>query len=228
MIDITDASARRRFYLSRSLRKHPIGAGSNLSALMALPRIPLPMNFAELFQNEPWCLIGGVATRAYMPERTTRDIDILVAHPATIDKILRDNTWTYDQELFFPNTTLALCGTSYHKDHIVLDVFSSEQTWVAEALRTPTYDQTGVRVAPLAYLVLMKIDSARGVDQGDLQRMLGRVNDSQLNDIVAIIEKYSHDPQAADDVRQYAQLGRWERQQPQRNHDLDIDRGPTW
>jgi hypothetical protein len=26
----------------------------------------------------PWVIVGGVATRAYMPERMTKDLDILV------------------------------------------------------------------------------------------------------------------------------------------------------
>ena len=56
----------------------------------------------------------------------------------------------------------------------------------------------------------MKIDSARGIDQGDLTRMLGRVDDDELKRIVTIVDRHSHDPQAADDVRQYAVLGKLE------------------
>ncbi|HET7813759.1 MAG TPA: hypothetical protein VFL13_05250, partial [Candidatus Baltobacteraceae bacterium] len=69
---------------------------------------------------------------------------------------------------------------------------------------------TGLRVVPLPYLVLMKFDAARGIDQGDLTRMLGAVSDAEVESIAAIVEEYTGDPGAADDIRQYAQLGRWE------------------
>jgi hypothetical protein len=61
----------------------------------------------------------------------------------------------------------------------------------------------------------MKLDSARGVDQGDLTRLLGRLEDSELDAIAKIVECHSHDPQAVDDVRQYALLGRMEWEGPE-------------
>lgn len=61
----------------------------------------------------------------------------------------------------------------------------------------------------------MKLDSARGVDQGDLTRMLGRLEDSEIEAIVRIVDRHSHDPQAGDDVRQYAFLGRLEWEAPE-------------
>jgi hypothetical protein len=66
----------------------------------------------------------------------------------------------------------------------------------------------------------MKLDSARGVDQGDLTRMLGRLEDSEVEAIARIVERHSHDPQAADDARQYALLGRMEWEQP--GYGLDV------
>ena len=56
----------------------------------------------------------------------------------------------------------------------------------------------------------MKLDSARGIDQGDLTRMLGALDEPRSDEIVRLIERHSRDPQAADDVRQYALLGRLE------------------
>ncbi len=32
-----------------------------------------------ILEPVPWAIVGGVATRAYMPERMTQDLDILVA-----------------------------------------------------------------------------------------------------------------------------------------------------
>ncbi len=33
-----------------------------------------------ILEGIPWVIVGGVATRAYMPERVTQDLDILVRH----------------------------------------------------------------------------------------------------------------------------------------------------
>jgi hypothetical protein len=48
----------------------------------------------------------------------------------------------------------------------------------------------------------MKLDSARTMDQGHLGRMLGRLDDQQVESIVKVIEEYYDDSQAAEDVRQ--------------------------
>lgn len=208
----------------------PKGAGSDLEALMRLPRRDIAVNFSELFLDIPWCVIGGVATRAYMPERSTQDVDILIEHSdfANADQRLTDAGWTQGSDLFFPNASLGLYGRAWSRGDSHLDVLSSEQLWVREALQVPHYDQTGLRVIPLAYLVLMKIDSARTIDQGDLGRMLGRVGENDIAKIAEIVSTYSHDPQAADDVRQYAELGRWELEKPERVEGPDrAERGFT-
>ncbi|MGH7727548.1 MAG: hypothetical protein ACREM2_01985 [Vulcanimicrobiaceae bacterium] len=60
------------------------------------------------------------------------------------------------------------------------------------------------------FLVLMKMDSARGIDQGDLTRMLALADDSALERTRAVLARYSHDPAAIDDLEQYLLLGRLE------------------
>jgi hypothetical protein len=50
--------------------------------------------------------------------------------------------------------------------------------------------------------------------------MLGRLEDSEVEAIARIVERHSHDPQAADDARQYALLGRMEWEQP--GYGLDV------
>ena len=34
----------------------------------------------QVLTGIPWVVVGGVATRAYMPERATKDLDILVSN----------------------------------------------------------------------------------------------------------------------------------------------------
>jgi hypothetical protein len=56
----------------------------------------------------------------------------------------------------------------------------------------------------------MKIDSARGIDQGDLTRMLGLLDDAAVERVVDVVRRHYGDPHGAEDVRQYAMLGKLE------------------
>jgi hypothetical protein len=216
-LDYHRSRDRRRFYLDRGLRKKGRGSGSDLRALMELPREVVVVRPEDLFGDVPAIVIGGVAARAYAPERFTKDIDFLIVHDrfAEATSLLAKRGWKKELDLVFPNASLGLAGEAWKKDGQEIDVIASDQAWANEAFEKPTYDQTGLRVIPLAYLVLMKLDSARGIDQGDLTRMLGRLDDIEINSIVKMVEKHSHDPQAADDVRQYALLGRMEWETPE-------------
>jgi hypothetical protein len=206
------AAARRRFYIEAGLRKRPLGSGSNMETLMQSEREKLFIVMESLFGNIPAAVVGGVATRAYSPERKTQDVDVLVDHPRYDEALtrLRNMGWRNDGDLFFPNGLLGLYGTAWKKDDHKLDVLATDQAWAGEALAEEVYDQTGLRVIPLPYLVLMKIDSARGIDQGDLTRMLGLLDESALERVVAVVERHYGDPHGAEDVRQYAKLGAME------------------
>jgi len=191
VIDVTNAKQRRRFYLERGLRKRPIGAGSNIVFLMALPRTKLAVKPEDLFGDIPFIVIGGVATRAYAPERQTKDIDFLLQHDRYADALaqLPAHGFTKSNDLFFPNTSLGLYGEAWTKDDLEVAVISSRQEWCKEAFRGRVEDQTGLRVISLPYLVLMKFDSARGVDQGDLTRMLGPLDDEKIDHIIQVVER---------------------------------------
>lgn len=187
---------------------------------MALPRTKLPMKPEELFGDLPAMIVGGVATRAYAPERVTKDIDLMVEHDRFVEAIqrLRVERFEKKNDLFFPNASLGLYGESWTKENLEIDILSSPQEWCKLAFRIRVDDQTGARVIPLPYLVLMKFDSARGIDQGDLTRMLGPLDDEKIEQIIKVVERHSGDPTFANDVRQYAQLGRWEWETKQNRH----------
>ena len=221
-LDYRQSRDRRRFYLDRGLRKQGWGAGSDLRRLMELPRDEVAAKLESLFGDISAMVVGGVAARAYAPERQTKDVDFLVDHErfAEATTCLGQFSWRKKLDYVFPNTSLSLHGETWEKDGFLIDAIATDQEWGTEAFRQPTYDQTGLRVIPLAYLVLMKLDSARGVDQGDLTRMLGRLEDSEVEAIARIVERHSHDPQAAYDARQYALLGRMEWEQP--GYGLDV------
>ena len=206
------ATARRRFYLDIGLRKRPMGSGSAMDILMQSPREKLSIDMESLFGNIPAAIVGGVATRAYSPERKTQDIDVLVDHDQYAEALQRLQTlgWDKVRDLFFTAGLLGLYGSAWLKDGQKLDVLATDQPWAAEALSQHCYDQTGLRVIALPYLVLMKIDSARGIDQGDLTRMLGLLDDAAVERVIEVVERHYGDPHGAVDVRQYAELGRLE------------------
>lgn len=214
--DFTTAAGRRRFYLERGLRRRPIGAGSDMETLMQSPRTKLFLTMGELFGDIPAAIVGGVATRAYAPERVTQDLDVLVDHMQYRDAVrrLEGLGWSSLRELIFPNTMLGLHGSAWSNQDRKLDLLASPQPWAAEALAEEAYDQTGARIVALPYLVLMKLDSARGIDQGDLSRMLGRASASEIERTVRVVERHHGDPHAAEDVRQYAELGALEYLRP--------------
>ena len=112
--------------------------------------------------------------------------------------------------MVFSAGLLGLYGSAWLKDGQKLDVLATDQPWADEALAHKAYDQTGLRVIGLPYLVMMKIDSARGIDQGDLTRMLGLLDDAEVEHVVAVVQRHYGDPHGAEDVRQYAMLGKLE------------------
>jgi len=211
-MDLRQPAARRRFYLERGLRKSTRGSGSDLVGLMGHPRRVLPIDLSDLLPNIPAVAVGAIAARAYAPERVTGDIDVLVEHDLFTDAqaALYRQGWHTTAKLLFPNSSLGLYGEAFIKDDQRFDLLASDQPWATEALEAPARDQTGFPVVALPYLVLMKIDSARGIDQGDLSRMLGRLSEAQVEEIARIVDRHSGDPQAAEDVRQYARLGKLE------------------
>lgn len=215
-LDFSQASARRRFFLERGLRKRPVGSGSNLERLMKIPRDLHWIDTNELFGDIPTVVVGGVATRIYSPERATKDIDLLVDHTrfAEASDKLGKAGYQKDDTLFFPNASLGLYGEAWFKGASHIDLLSTPQKWGKKALVKPVIDPTGLPIIRLPYLVLMKFDSARAQDQADLSRMLGRLSEEECEELIREVARHSNDPSFADDVRQYAQLGRWEWESP--------------
>jgi hypothetical protein len=216
-LDVRVARDRRRFYLDRGLRKQSCGSGSDLAFLMSLPLLSrTERRVKDIFASLPVMLIGARAAASYAPERSTRDTDYLVddRHFRAVEEKLEATGFTKARDLLFPNAALGLFGsawTSATDEGQEVDLVASPQGWARAAFDSlPIVNADGERVIPLPFLILMKLDSARAIDQGDLSRMLGRLSDSAVEEIVSIVERYYNDPAAGDDVRQYALLGRWE------------------
>lgn len=151
-----------------------------------------------------YVVVGGTATSLYMPARHTDDVDILLAAadaPAA-EAALRRAGARFTGPLSIGGASWVLPdGTS-------LDVLVSSEIWVAAVLARPNRDAAGLPIIALPYLVLLKLQAARGVDIGDLTRMLGGAEEAVLDDVRSVVRKYL--PDAAEDVESLIRLGRLE------------------
>jgi hypothetical protein len=79
---------------------------------------------------------------------------------------------------------LSIGGASWElPDGTVLDVISSEQSWVAQALLYPRVSPDGQPVIDLPFLVLMKLGASQTTDLSDISRMRGLADDRSLAEV---------------------------------------------
>lgn len=162
------------------------------------------MDFRTLL-SVPFAIIGGQATKAYMPPRTTLDWNLLV-HTDDLAQARSDLERAGSQSF----AALTIPGFSCRlADGNALDVIASDAPWVATALARPNRDQSGQPVLALPFLVLMKLTSARVQDLADVSRMLACASPAAVADCQTTIA--AHLPDALDDLQSLLDLGRLER-----------------
>lgn len=154
--------------------------------------------------DTPWIIVGGVATRAYMPERSTQDLDILIRAadlPPVCQKL--------EAAGYSRITALLIPGVAYRSPAgVEVDVLTSDAPWLTEALAQPHYDGAGYPVLALPYLVLLKLAASRAQDLADLSRMLGLADAPMLAHIRQLVQRYA--PEDAEDVASLIYLGQIE------------------
>ena len=157
-----------------------------------------------------WLIVGGVATRAYMQERVTKSLHILVsaADEASTLSLLQAAGYNIKQALTIDNLTLA--GYLLQaEDGLEIDLLLGSQPWLEEALAHPTLDPAGYPVLGLPYLILMKMAASRGRDLGDITTMLGWADEDALAQVRAVVATYS--PQDSEDLESLIFIGQQER-----------------
>ena len=151
-----------------------------------------------------WAIVGGVATRAYMPERMTKDLDILV-HQNDKDTVLARLQRAGYQMI----EHLAIPGYSLRSpEGIEVDVLFSDDTWLQDALRQPVLDPAGYPVISLPYLILLKMGAQRTQDWADVSRMLGLATDAELDTVRAVVARYT--PDDSEDLESLIFIGKQE------------------
>lgn len=202
---ISDRShLKRKYFLDLVRKRVKAGCGSSLSFLCQR-NWSLPVtNIREIIDPLPFVIIGGVATRLYMPERATLDLDILVR--------ACDNTKVYqklEQVGSQKVANLSISGTQWLlPDQTSLDVLEGEDDWVEQALSTPNYSPDGLPIIALSYLVLMKLSAGRTQDLADISRMLGLCKEQEIQKVRDIVNFYL--PSASEDLESLIYLGKLE------------------
>ncbi len=155
-----------------------------------------------------WAIIGGVATRAYMPERMTKDLDIIVHQRdgEAVIKRLEQAGYRIVSQLSIPGyLMLAPDGTE-------LDVLFGNYAWLEEALNHTANDPAGYPVVKLPYLILLKMAAQRAQDWADVSRMLGWASETDLDEARAVVKRYM--PEDVEDLESLIFIGKKEQEFP--------------
>jgi len=157
-----------------------------------------------IFKDIPWVIVGGVATRAYMPERATRDMHVLIRRED--EQVALGCLREAGYEVVSP---LSIGGWLAHSPKgVELDILLGDQAWLGEALSHPRFDPAGYPIVDLPYLVVMKMESNRSLDIGDLGRLLGLASEQDLDRVRQAVRQYS--PQDSEDLESLIYLGKLE------------------
>jgi hypothetical protein len=153
-----------------------------------------------------WTVVGAAATRLYMPERVTQDLDVAVrAEDASrAREKLANAGFVYQGEL-------SIGGSAWiSPDGKMIDVIEGHERWWVEALTEgqANRDAQGLPILPLHYLVLMKFQSGRVQDIADITRMLGQADQAALEPVRALFKRFA--PSDLPDLESLITLGRLE------------------
>jgi len=158
----------------------------------------------------PWAVVGAVATRLYMPERVTRDLDIVV-HSEDAPEARRKLA----EAGFKYQSQLSIGGSSWlSPEGIAVDVLEITEPWLDQALEDArhNWDPQGLPVLRSPYLILMKFQGERVQDLADVTRMLGQASEETLNAVHQLFSQYS--PADLEDLESLITLGQLETKPP--------------
>jgi hypothetical protein len=203
----SSAADWRRGFLALAWRRHqPARLGSRLSLLAARTTHVRWPDLRDALLGLPWAVCGAVATRLYMPERATADLDVL------IHSVDRESVHARLEDRGFVRQGDLSIGASTWRSpaDVGVDVRERDDPWVREALAgaAQNRDAQGLPILPLPFLALMKLQASRGQDLADLLRMLGPADDATLNDVRRVIQAHAH--QDSQDLESLIELGRLE------------------
>ena len=190
----------RRTIIDMALRRQRPGSGSSRSFQQQWP------DLSPALDPIPWAVVGAAATRLYMPERATQDLDIAIAVQDSESAHAQLSSAGYRLV-----GKLSIGGTTWRSPvGEVIDLIEGSEDWWPEALSAAgnNRDGQGLPVLPLAFLVLMKFRASRARDLGDITQMLGLADDDALDAVRQVFAQYAPKDQA--DLESLILLGKME------------------
>lgn len=203
----TDVRIQTRQTLIDIARRHQrVGAGSTSNFLAQRTTKMVWLDLTPILAPIAWAVVGAAATRLYMPERATQDLDVAIrAQDATAarEKLARAG-FTHLGEL-------SIGGSTWRApDGQTIDVIEGREEWWEEALREAqtNRDAQGLPILPLRFLVLMKFQAGRVQDLADITRMLGQADTRTLDEVRALFKQFA--PADLADLESLITLGKLE------------------
>jgi hypothetical protein len=188
-----------------ALRRQRPGTGSSRAMLRERTAM---YSWPRLAFLEPlFAVIGGVGLRLYAPERTTRDLDIIVARRdvAEAEQRLSAQGWERIGELPIGGSAWRSAGGED------LDlVVGAEEWWPAMiADAQANRDGQGLPILPLPGQVWLKLRAGRTVDAADPSRLLGLATAEQIDQTRAFLQAHAGATDL-EDFESLVRLGRLE------------------
>ena len=195
---------RRKWIISMVNKRVKPGCGSSVELLRSRTWTqPLP-DLKSIVKHTPYVITGGIATKLYMAEINSSNLDIFVLSEdaESITKELQNSNAYYLQDWDYGGTLWVL------PDDTLFSVIYLSEPWAKDAVYNPNFSPNGLPVVKLKYLVLTKLQLSRFEDLADLSRMLGGATESKLDEVRKIVRLYY--PEALEDMEQILWAGRLE------------------
>ena len=198
----------RKILITIAQRKRGTGTGSHLSFLRERTTQMMWPDLTSILSPIRWAVIGAVATRLYMPERMTQDLDIVIrtVDGSQVRQKLTEAEFIYQGEL-------SIGGSSWTAPNgELIDILEGTDVWWTEAIADAqaNRDGQGLPIIPLPYLVLIKLRAGRVQDIADATRMLGQAGEATLDAVRMLFAQ--HAPEDMQDLESLIELGRLELQ----------------
>jgi hypothetical protein len=196
----------RRTIIDMALRRQRPGTGSGLDFLLQRTTNVQWPDLTPLLAPIHWAVVGAAATRLYMPERVTQDFDIAIAVSDASQVRQKLSAAGYKQE-----GELSIGGSRWQSPAgLQIDVIEGHDSWWPQALAEAqsNRDEQGLPILPFAYLILMKFNASRTIDLGDIARMLGLADETDLARVRQLFLTYA--PDDVQDLESLIRLGKLE------------------
>ena len=207
---MTTRETIRKTIIRQALKRQRPGAGSSQAFLTRRTAVAQWTDLTPVLAPIPWAVVGAAATRLYMPERATLDLDVAVrgGDGPEVRRRLEVAGFQYQGEL-------SIGGSTWRTpEGVSVDVLERDEPWFTQALiqAQDNRDAQGLPVLPLHYLALMKFQAGRAQDIADVARMLGQAPDAALAEVRVLFRELLS--AEMEDLESLIHLGKLELEEP--------------